>query len=135
MSSNTPMAIYLKAWRLKHPGYKVKECRAWRKKNPEISARASRKWRDSLRREMVDAYGRKCVCCEESHYEFLTLEHVRRDGHIHRKQFGSLVNLDLRRRGWPKGDYTLLCWNCNLVRRYGNKCPHENEGKLNVLAI
>ena len=35
------------------------------------------------------------------------------------------AGLLLRRRGWPKDGYTLLCWNCNAMTRFGRTCPHE----------
>jgi hypothetical protein len=60
---------------------------------------------------------------------FLTIEHLNRDGAEHRRQLnsggGSSVWRDLRRRGWPKDGYTILCWNCNLATRFGELCPHK----------
>ena len=77
-----------------------------------------------LRQEMLSAYGGKCTCCGESHHEFLTLEHIDSKG-IHLG--GSKMWLFLKKSGWPKDHYTILCWNCNCVRRFGKKCPHELE--------
>lgn len=74
---------------------------------------------------MLDAYGRKCVCCGETEEAFLTLEHVNRDGAAHRRQVQGAIYWDLKRRGWPKDGYTVLCMNCNWARRNGDPCPHE----------
>lgn len=84
-----------------------------------------------LRQDMLDAYGRFCRCCGETHEEFLALEHVNGDGAADRAESGR-TNQDvlrrLKREGWPRdGRYTVLCWNCNCARgRYGY-CPHERR--------
>jgi len=79
------------------------------------------------RAEMVEAYGGRCSCprCPETNPAFLTLEHLNGDGAAHRKAVGrGHAIADLRRRGWPKDGYTLLCWNCNCATRGGKICPH-----------
>lgn len=93
-----------------------------RRLSRESQARARKRNRD----EMVAAYGGKCTCpkCPETNPAFLTLEHVNGTGKEHRAQVGSHTYADLRRRGWPKEGYTLLCWNCNGMTRGGRTCPH-----------
>jgi len=83
----------------------------------------------SLRREMLTAYGNECTCCGESHSKFLTLEHIDRTGKEHRKGTGqsSAIYTDLKRKGWPKRGYTILCWNCNLAQSRGDTCPHTQR--------
>lgn len=78
---------------------------------------------------MIEAYGGRCACrnCPETNTAFLTLEHVNGDGAEHRAKVGSHTYADLRRKGWPQDGYTLLCWNCNALKRYGRTCPHEAE--------
>lgn len=80
-----------------------------------------------LKMEMISAYGGKCACCGEVDHEFLTLDHPKRDGRQHRKQVGAAAGTwrDLKKRGWPKDDYRLFCWNCNMATRHGNTCPHQ----------
>lgn len=101
--------------------------------DPETARRQAResgaRVRKRLRDEMVAAYGGKCNCprCPETNPAFLTLEHVNRDGREHRKLKGSHVYTDLRKRGWPRNGYTLLCWNCNAMTRYGRTCPHMED--------
>lgn len=82
-----------------------------------------------IRAEMVEAYGSKCNCplCPETNPAFLTLEHVNGDGRIHRARTRHIYE-DLRKRGWPKEGFTLLCWNCNAMTRGGKTCPHELNG-------
>jgi hypothetical protein len=83
--------------------------------------------RKRVRDEMVEAYGGRCACpnCPEANSAFLTLDHVNGDGKAHRVAMGSHTYADLRRRGWPKDGYRLLCWNCNAMTRGGRICPHE----------
>jgi len=85
--------------------------------------------RAALRSEMIAAYGSACACCGEAQYEFLTIEHMNRDGGRHRKQVGGNAGvwLDLKRRGWPKDGYAVMCMNCNWGRRFTGRCPHEDS--------
>lgn len=85
---------------------------------------------DEIREEWLEAYGRKCTCCGETNWKFLTLEHLNGDGSLHRKEVGSHLGIfqDLKKRGWPKDAYTILCYNCNLGKaRNGGICPHEEN--------
>lgn len=101
--------------------------------DPEAARRLSResqaRTRKRNRDQLIEAYGGKCACpkCPETNTAFLTLEHVNGDGRKHRAERGSHTYADLRRRGYPKDGYTLLCWNCNAMTRYGRTCPHEED--------
>jgi len=77
-----------------------------------------------LRDEFLSEYGGKCSCCDESIREFLTVEHINHDGKKDRRKSYSFF-LRLKKAGWPKGNITILCWNCNCATRFGEKCPHE----------
>lgn len=93
-------------------------------------------WRDRIRREVLAAYGNKCQCpggCDVSQSEFLSLDHINNDGHEHRKALfmgkkaGDAIRayVDVKKRGFPKDQYRLLCHNCNQARQFYGKCPHE----------
>lgn len=82
-----------------------------------------------------EAYGGyRCVCCGITHKAFLTLDHVKSDGSVHRKAItggkykadtGSLYTW-LRREGYPSGLMQVMCYNCNCGRqRNGGVCPHK----------
>ena len=106
---------------------KTADGRKWRLANPERWDKILKRYRTRIRQEFLDAYGNCCSCCGETIPEFLTLEHKRHDGKAHRailKQ-STVIYLDLRRRGWPKDDYTIFCMNCNFATRYGKPCPHQ----------
>jgi hypothetical protein len=101
------------------------------KSSPEYRAKqlAARKVLTAkLRQQMLDNYGRACVCCGDATEAFLTLEHTLRNGKAHRAEVGAGVGvyLDLRRRGWPKNEgLAILCMNCNWATRRGTECPHK----------
>jgi len=148
---------YMARWRLKHRDEVNAKARQRRAINPEKYNASSRKNREKhkekyrnfrkqdsqkAKAEMISAYGSVCVCCGENNPPFLTLEHTNHDGKAHRDKFGGGVGTyrDLRRRGWPKDGYTLLCMNCNFATRYGDKCPHQiklteyaDTVKLNII--
>jgi hypothetical protein len=101
--------------------------------SPECRTAAQKQKRDeaakALREQLIEAYGGKCTCprCPETNPAFLTLEHVNGTGKAHREIVGSHAYADLRRRGWPKDGFTLLCFNCNLATRFGRTCPHMEQ--------
>ena len=93
---------------------------------------AQREWRmrinKQFQQEMVEAYGGKCTCCGETHPKFLTLEHLKGGGHKDRRGGAYVLLRRLKRLGWPKDNYTVLCFNCNCGK-YRNKgtCPHKES--------
>lgn len=100
---------------------------------PRVLA-ANRKWcseyRRRLRSEMIIAYGSCCACCGETVEEFLQLDHVNNDGHLDRKQHKTSSKLfaKLKKIGWPKDRYQLLCANCNFGKLMNSGiCPHKTQ--------
>jgi hypothetical protein len=91
-------------------------------------------YRKKLRAEFLSAYGDKCECCDESESKFLTLEHKNNDGNEHRKTVGlashAMYN-HLKKRGWPKDGFGILCWNCNCAKNIYGVCPHELARRKN----
>ena|ERR1043166_2322766 len=100
----------------------------------------------TLRRQIVEAYGSKCVCCGESRFHFLSLDHVNNDGAKELKairRFSSRKSKNgngissvgiwrlVKKAGFPKDRYRLLCYNCNIGRHRNFErpgiCPHELE--------
>jgi hypothetical protein len=119
------------AWVAEHRdqrrAYDRAQARKWRALNPDrtrpVQARAYLK----LKNEVMQAYGGQCTCCGETELAFLTIEHIRHDGAAHRQAVGSsdAIYRDLRKRGYPKDGYTVLCWNCNMATARGGICPHK----------
>ena len=78
-----------------------------------------------LRQEVLDAYGRFCVCCGEDTEVFLVIDHVDGGGNAHRREIGSHgLYYWLKRSGWPTGFQT-LCHNCNHAKHVLGVCPHQ----------
>lgn len=92
-------------------------------------------YRVGLRKEVLTAYGDgvlACVCCHESHYEFLCLDHVNGGGGKERKNgLGSVALMyKLRRLGFPKGEYRTLCCNCHQAYTEHGACPHQSASSV-----
>lgn len=110
-----------------------KECtKAMRKKyyfdNKEEILERERVQRWQLRLEVVSEYGGKCECCGEMSVEFLTIDHIKGGGTKHREEIGSnSMYKFLKKNGFPKDDYRLLCFNCNCARGSFGYCPHQKE--------
>lgn len=81
-----------------------------------------------LKEEVVKAYGGECNCCSENQIEFLTIDHVYGGGNQHRKRGGGggeTLYGKLKKCGFPKDEYQLLCMNCNWGKHLLGTCPHK----------
>ena len=92
---------------------------------------AVRLWRERKRTrlEVITHYSpeRKCACCGESDYRFLTLDHIDGKGSLHKREIGRCGTAFLRwlkHNNFPEG-YQVLCWNCNCGRTQYGICPHK----------
>lgn len=101
-------------------GWRCDECSA--RHNRQKQRREAK-----LRKDVIQRYGGKCHCCEETEYRFLTIDHIDGGGTEHRKKVGQGYKfyLWLRNHSYPEG-FQILCWNCNCARYYnGGVCPHQ----------
>ena len=128
---DTPTAIARRARRAANPQKDRDRAAKRRETNYADVLVANAKWqrgrRARLRSEMLEAYGSKCECCGEAERMFLQLDHIDGGGTKERKEFRNVeyLMLDLKKRGWPKEKYRLLCANCNFGRwMNGGTCPH-----------
>ena len=82
-----------------------------------------RKRRLKIKHLVIEHYGGRCACCEESIFEFLTMDHItgRKKGDRIR---GEALYRKLLRLNYPEG-YQVLCWNCNAAKGLFGKCPHD----------
>lgn len=122
--------IKRREWYVANPGKRSEYRRKYIDKERKYETDRSRR----LRKEFIAAYGGCCACCSEKTTEFLTVDHVNNDGEFHRRNLdlnhkrganSRGVIRDLKRRGWPKEGYRILCYNCNFARGYYGKCPHQ----------
>jgi hypothetical protein len=86
-------------------------------------------WCEDIRAEMVAAYGGKCLHCGENDPIVLLLDHINDDAKLDKKRHGHhggwIMYRRLRKIGWPKDRYQLLCHNCNYrkeIERRKRKC-------------
>lgn len=81
----------------------------------------------NIRERLFAGYGGKCVCCGETKFEFLALDHVNGGGRQERKTMSTQqIALRAIRNGFPP-EYRVLCHNCNQSHGWYGYCPHENE--------
>jgi|SRR3990167_8177910 len=136
-----------------HREARVAQSRKWREHNREYHRSQSRKYaqehkseishklkekRRKLKQSVLDAYGGKCACCNETTYEFLTLDHINGDGAAHRRSLGlkqqgetSKLYQTLFDTGFPSG-FRILCFNCNSSLGFYGYCPHHPESLAGV---
>lgn len=88
----------------------------------------------TLKLEIIKEYGGQCDCCGEQHFEFLTIDHINGDGAEHRSRCGKgrRVYADLKKLGFPKDGFRLLCLNCNISLGFYGYCPHNPEQRRQV---
>ena len=112
-----------------------KRTKDWTKNNKEHSRQYRNNWtRDrnrKLKQEVIAAYGGFCSCCGENTAAFLSIDHIYNDGAEHRKNIG-ISNLYkwLKKNGFPKDRYQLLCFNCNMAKGFLGECPHKTNTNL-----
>ena len=105
-------------------------CKDYYYQHKDVMQARAKKYTADLRRQIIEHYSSGtmvCSCCSESHYEFLSIDHIDGGGTKHRNEdtgMGSGFYLWLRRNKWPKG-YRVLCYNCNSSRGAYGYCPHE----------
>jgi hypothetical protein len=113
------------AYREQHKADAKRRHDEWNTRNPL----GPKRWRIKIKAEMIAAYGGQCMCCGDSHPEFLTLDHIGgRTAENHPwdlRQNGSSIYGKLKKLGWPKNAYRLMCMNCNWAIRWGDPCPHS----------
>jgi hypothetical protein len=100
------------------------------KQNRERILQGARERTWKLKLTVIAAYGGKCACCGETRPQFLTVDHIYNDGAQDRgarSRAGVACYIRLRRAGFPKDRYQLLCFNCNCAKGFYGVCPHETE--------
>lgn len=107
---------YNRKWKQEHP----ERVKAWRKKYKANHAdkvlATSQRYRRKLKAEVLAHYGNCCAICGST--ERLSIDHVNGDGAKHRKSIGMSDGGDkfyvwLKRQGFPKEGFRVLCVPCN----------------------
>src|SRR5688572_13317459 len=111
-----PDKVYMAQWRARH--------------RLRLAAKEKEK-RLALRQEVLAAYGGACVCCGETITQFLAIDHIDGKGAEHRRRHGLATSTSmyawLKRNGFPRDNYQVLCHNCNNAKGFYGACPHEGS--------
>lgn len=114
------------SFRLSRSGTRRNVCKACRAEYEYIK----------IKTDVFMAYGRKCACCGESIPLFLALDHIKNDGGKHRRETGYITTQMyrlVRRLGFPKDTFQLLCANCNFAKGHYGMCPHQLGKTTNTI--
>lgn len=93
-------------------------------RNKARFAHYAAQYRDGIKAEMVEAYGGSCKHCGESDPLVLALDHIHDDSHVEKEYFnggsrgGAKLYAELKKQGWPKERFQLLCFNCNAKKEH-----------------
>lgn len=116
------------------PSYGTQYKRLYRKRNPAYRKRENEKNKErhaKRRLTVLEHYGMKCVCCGETHQEFLTIDHINGDGGKQRNQIKQQANnvfAWIIKHKFPK-DLQVICRNCHTAKHWYGGCPHKREQK------
>ena len=94
-----------------------------RQQNRDRERRSENSRSKKLRKEVVAAYGGKCECCKEDNPAFLTIDHVDGGGTKMRNNGETHLYRNLKRSGFPRNGFRLLCYNCNCAKGTVGYCP------------
>lgn len=118
-----------KRWRENNREHDREYKRERYKKNKEKILEARRKYHAISKKSAIERYSNgsfKCVCCGESTYKFLTIDHINNDGFKYRKEICGRLHDWLRKNNYPKG-FQVLCFNCNCGKSVNKgTCPHKD---------
>ena len=109
------------------PEAKLAHSRAMNKKYRNEKNALTAKRARALKIEVIRAYGGKCVCCGETHLEFLTMDHIFGKKNSKIPKTGTAFYFWLKNHDFPKDEFRCLCMNCNFARGKFGYCPHENS--------
>lgn len=107
--------------------------RRYKKNLAHERERGKTKYRQ-VRQLVFDYYGAQCVCCGETEFDFLTIDHVNNDGAKDRfKPYrgGTGLYYLIKKNNFPN-IYQVLCMNCNLSKHLnGGICIHKIKNEQN----
>lgn len=114
---------------LENPSQATLNMRKWRANNLEHSREYQNSYKRAQRKKVYDHYGAMCVCCGETKFEFLSMDHINGGGTQHRIKTGlrgaAMIGWIIR-NGYPD-DFQVLCHNCNQAKGFYGYCPHSLE--------
>jgi hypothetical protein len=119
----------MKRWAAANREHRIAYRKKWYAVNREDQIRKHKETTRLRKLKVLEHYGKDCVCCGESNWECLTIDHMNGGGTKHReetKRFGTGFYMWLIKNNFPEG-YQTLCWNCNCSRGQYGYCPHQKR--------
>ena len=110
------------AWRNKNRDRVNKSALKHYYKNPQKHHRAVHKARVKVRLDMIAEYGGECCECGITDIDILDIDHINNNGDDDRRNnlYGYNLYRHLKKLGYPKNEYQLLCKNCNWKKHLDN---------------
>lgn len=100
---------------------------------PNIQTRSAQV-RAMYRESVLEQFGKVCVCCGETEYDFLTLDHIHGGGEAERRKYNGWVFWCMvLKKGCPKDIYQVLCMNCNWAKGTSGECPHKRNNEIEAI--
>lgn len=94
-----------------------------KQKQPETRTKIAAR-RQVIQEEVLEHYGKVCVCCGETHIEFLTIDHIEGYSGVGPRH-GSVLYRWLKTNNFPSG-FRTLCMSCNFALGHVGYCSHGN---------
>ena len=121
---------YAAKYRANHPDVIKVSSQRYYQANKQYYYELQKKSRSTYKLQAFEAYGGAiCLCCGETHIEFLSIDHINGNGAAHRRTIGAgrsvHFNKWLRDHAYPPG-FRVLCMNCNWALGKSGYCPHGN---------
>lgn len=96
---------------------KAELMRKYRAADPEKYRKQSREAKARLREQLLEMYGKTCLLCSFDDPRALTLDHIKKNGNVERKEYGERgVYLRALSKHMPD-EYRTLCMNCQFIER------------------
>ncbi|HLM60266.1 MAG TPA: hypothetical protein VK308_05665 [Pyrinomonadaceae bacterium] len=119
-------------WRKANPEQYKKRQKDYYEKNycePQYKEARNKRLREiarEMRVTIIQTYGGKCSCCNETTREFLSIDHINGGGAADRKKFGNYITFYrwIIKNHFPQ-HLRILCHNCNQAFGFYGYCPHQ----------
>lgn len=111
--------------------------RGWDRTHKDLLSKNKKRDLIEMKKKVFEHYGKECVCCNETIFGFLTIDHINGKASMNHSSDmkGKKLYSWLIRNNFPEGFQT-LCWNCNSgSNANGGICPHKLTKCPTALAI
>ena len=119
----------VKEWRQNNRDKYNQTAKIWQQNNRDRQNQLTNESNHRLINDIIDGYGGKCACCDETRREYLSIDHKNGSGRKYTREMGSWGTQFyrwLRRNNYPEG-FQVLCFNCNYGKRDYGICPHDKQ--------